>query len=894
MSQNSAHCYEFGPYRLDLDQRILTRSGDKVALTPKATHLLSLLVSNAGALVDKDELLREVWRDTFVEESNLTQNIFLLRRALGDERPGARYIETVARRGYRFVASVRVIGEGELETEGANSHTATEPRIIAVLPFVNDTGDVDLEYVADGLTENLVNNLSRVSKLRVMSRSAVFRYKKKQLDPWMMGKELGVDVVLVGKVTARSSGALEPSVTETDSPALDPSVKKTKSRSAGKAGAQSAGKVGSQAGGKGNSPSLGKTAGRVSGIAISVELVEVSKGWQLWGESFDCELKGLLEIQDTLTRQLLDALKLKLTGDEEKRVTARYTENSGAYQSYLEGRYHWSKYTRLGMEKAIHHFREAIELDPHYALAYAGIIDCYLRLATNYLPPEDLFQLSPSARPKIARRQNSSTSVPNEDNSPIDDIEAKVKLRFEWEWKVAERELDRALELRRDYPTANQWYAAYRFAKVLFEDSTNMSGSKLSMEFRLPTQIVSGEPSITEQLQILCAVAREQIAVCNYEAAELILQHWIPQNDWPKLGSLAPQAAGDLLFTLGLLTASLATTKQTVNGHRRAAALLNGSIALFENLNAKTRSVEARAELARCYYRQGLFDIARETLSAAICELPTDHVEIKCLCLIYLGMLERDAGRLMEAISKLEEAASVMGPAGRLVTARYHLELGGTLRQMALSDQEHNDEIRRHYATAIYESHAIGDHRTTAIAENNLGLLLLTLGAWKESEQHLLRARRFFEALSDNSRRAQVNETLTRLYVATAQYSLAEQTIDEAIQVLEGTAGEAVLSEALTTGGIVRCRLLRFGSAQSTFEAAYKVSERCGDREGARRALLSMYEEMGSRLDIEELSQLVGKLKKLQAVTEPSSLNEAVEGTIARIEAVLTTSDPSC
>lgn len=836
MPHHSAHCYEFGPYRLDLGQRILTRAGDKVALTPKATHLLSLLVSNAGALVDKDELLKEVWRDTFVEESNLTQNIFLLRRALGDDRPGARYIETVARRGYRFVGSVRLIGEGESETDGPNGPTAAEPRIIAVLPLVNATGNADVEYVADGLTENLVNNLSRVSQLRVMSRSAVFRYKKKQLDPRFIGKELGVDVVLVGKISSRSSGKV--------------------------------------------------------GIVIGLELVEVSKGWQLWGESFECELKDLLEIQETITRQLLSALKLKLSGDEEKRVTARYTENAGAYQSYLEGRFHWSKYTRTAIERAIGHFREAIELDPNYALAYAGIIDCYLRLATNYLPPEgDLpkavkERLSCATPSKSENRDAEVLDNPEHTDGCSSDTEERIKLRFEWDWKIAERELNRALELRYDYPTAHQWYAAYRFAKELFEQSTGTRDSELSA-FKLPTQIVSGEPSTIEQLQILCAVAREQIAVCNYDAAELVLQHWIPQNDWPKLGSLAPQAAADLLFTLGLLTSSLATTRQITNGHRRAAALLNGSIALFENLNAKSRSVEARAELARCYHRQGLFDIARDTLSAALSELPADRMEIKCLCLIYFGMLERDAGRVMDAISKLREASTVMGPAGRLVTVRYHLELAGALRALVLTDQQINDEIRGHYVAALLETHAIGDHRTTAIAENNLGFLLLTLGAWDESEQHLLRARRLFETLGDDSRRAQVNETLSRLYIATSQFTLADSTIDEAIQVLERTEGEAVLSEALTTRGIVKCRLDRFASAQKAFEAAYQVSERCGDREGARRALLSMYEEMGDRLDLDEISQILGKLKKLQAVTEPSWLVERINGTIAQIEALL-------
>ena len=134
---------------------------------------------------------------------------------------------------------------------------------------------------------------------------------------------------------------------------------------------------------------VGKISAQRSGFVVGVELVDVATGWQLWGENFDSESKDLLEIQSVITRQVLATLKLELTGAEEKRVTARYTENAEAYQAYLEGRYHWSRYTKKGIEKAIKHFRHAIELDPNYALAYAGIVDCYLRLATNYLPPED-------------------------------------------------------------------------------------------------------------------------------------------------------------------------------------------------------------------------------------------------------------------------------------------------------------------------------------------------------------------------------------------------------------------------------------------------------------------------------------------------------------------------
>src|ERR1051325_10470190 len=150
MPHNNHLSYEFGPYRLDPNERLLTRAGDTISLTPKATEILLMLVVNAGQLVEKDELLQRVWPDTFVEESNLTQYIFTLRRALGDERAGPRYIETVSRRGYRFVADVRVcesdapVPSGDAEAESqrdADTDEAVAPRpVVAVLPFVNETG----------------------------------------------------------------------------------------------------------------------------------------------------------------------------------------------------------------------------------------------------------------------------------------------------------------------------------------------------------------------------------------------------------------------------------------------------------------------------------------------------------------------------------------------------------------------------------------------------------------------------------------------------------------------------------------------------------------------------------------------------------------------------------
>jgi tetratricopeptide (TPR) repeat protein len=251
-------------------------------------------------------------------------------------------------------------------------------------------------------------------------------------------------------------------------------------------------------------------------------------------------------------------------------------------------------------------------------------------------------------------------------------------------------------------------------------------------------------------------------------------------------------------------------------------------------------------------------------------------------------MLERDAGRLNDAIDRLSEAALVMAPVGPLVSVRYHLETAGTLRDLAVSEgkDSYNNKADLEFRAALHESEAIGDHRTTATVENNYGLFFLTLKAWEESEKHLLRARQFFEALSDRFRRAQVNETLTRLYLATNRYLDAESAIEDSIQTLESTDSEAVLCEALTTGGIVSSKLGNRGKAKGRFEAAYKVAERCGDREGGRRSLVTLFEEVPEDLSNDELRQLLVRLEKLYSITEPSSLTAQVEETIAKIQTI--------
>jgi len=823
MPHNKNLCYEFGPYQFDLSKRAVERSGETISLTRKAIDILVVLVANAGQLVEKDELLREVWPDTFVEEANLAQHISALRKALGDERGVPRYIETVTRRGYRFIGTVRVIDTNgnQFSNAQASVHLSQEPGgpinqtpVVAVLPFINVLGDPDLEYLVQGITDNIINNLSRISKLRVMSRSAVFRYKTKQTDPQQVGKDLGAHVVLVGKINSRTGHSL-----------------------------------------------------------IEVEVVDASTGWLLWGESFDSEEKDLLEIQETITRQIVATLKLQLSGDEEKHITARYTENAEAYESYLEGRHHWSRYTRSGIERAIGHFRNAIELDANYALAYAGIIDCYLRLATNYLPPED----------DVSTTEDEGAYQPE---TSAGESDPRVKLRFEWDWKGAERELRRANELQTNYPTAPQWYAAYKTSQQLYNETIcrDREGSKYQIQDGLPqkplvTQFASLELTSSEEIQVYCTISREQIDTGNYDGASRILRHWWLFGNWPKLERLNQRSSADLLFTTGELAGFIASTQQIPRGQRHAEQLIIGSITLLENLGFRRRAAEGRIELALCYYRQGLFDIGRSILIHVLSELSEDDWELRSLALIRLASLERHAGRLNDALNRLIAATDIVKFPGPWVTSRRQLELASTYKDLAIADDDvaYFKKAREFYYKALHEFEAVGNHRYVAIVENNIGFLLLNLNVYKESECHLLRSRRLFEAFSDVVRGAQVNETLARLYVATGQYVLAQGAIKKSVEILEHTDGEALLAEALTTSGLVEVKLGNYTNAKSTLLAGCSVAERCGDHEGAGRALLILLEELGHQLESVEKLQIAEKLTGLFATTQQRTMQTRVE-----------------
>jgi TolB-like protein/tetratricopeptide (TPR) repeat protein len=698
----------------------------------------------------------------------------------------------------------------------ASTASITQHQVVAVLPFLNQTGNSEFDYLADGITDNLINNLSRLSNIHVLSHSTVSAFRTTALIPQQVGRQLDATVVLFGRLSLRPTG-----------------------------------------------------------IAVVVELVDTSTGWQLWGETFDSEDTGLPEIQNTITQGLLKALKSILIDEKEKPTTARYTESTEAYNSYLEGRREWSKFTRVSINKAVTHFLDAIESDPNYALAYAGIVDCFLRLATNYLPQDVVYTR------EIRKHSETGSQKPTESNS-------RVELRYEWDCKAAERELRRAHELKTGYPSAHQWYAAYRTTQKLYDESDAINFPKGAATvnttdtadyLQLPTQITFLELTSNEEVQVYCVIGRDQIDIGNYNAACKILKPWWSFGVWPKLDGLNQQSCADLLLTVGELAGCVASTQQLPRGQKHSEELLNGSIALFEQLGFRKLAAEARIELAYCYFRQGLYNVGRSTLTQVLDELTQDCWELRSLALIRLAALERQAGRRREALTILSRARPIAELCGPWATGRCHLELASTF--VAEHWVDYFDEARSLYSTALEEFEGIGNHRLSAITENNLGLLMSTIGDFNGAELHLLRARKTFDSFEDRIRCAQVDESLAQLYSAQGRFDEAHVSIQRAIQTMEDGDEDAFLTEALTTKGLIYCKLKRYGQAKTLLENAYRLAQRCGDTEGAGRSLAVLVEEMFDLLEPDERNDIGNRINAMISCSHELSIHSRLQKCLA-------------
>jgi TolB-like protein/Tfp pilus assembly protein PilF/tRNA A-37 threonylcarbamoyl transferase component Bud32 len=266
---------------------------------------------------------------------------------------------------------------------------------VAVLPFVNASADPNTEYLSDGITEGIINSLSRLPQLRVMARSTVFHYKGRDEDPRKVGQDLKVRAVLVGRVLQ-----------------------------------------------------LGDT------LNIQAELVDVGTGSQIWGEQYNRKPSDILAVQQEISSDISNNLRLRLTGEEKKKLTRGSTESTQAFELYLKGRFYWNKRTREGIQMAIEYLNEAIAKDPSYALAYSGLADCYAVVEDyGYLQASEAYPKAKAAALKALEIDGTMAEAHN--------VLANVNEYYDWDWVGAEREFKRALELNPNYATAHHWHALY-------------------------------------------------------------------------------------------------------------------------------------------------------------------------------------------------------------------------------------------------------------------------------------------------------------------------------------------------------------------------------------------------------------------------------------------------
>lgn len=492
--------YEFSDVVLDRENFRVTKNGRIVPLSPRAFDVLVFLVEKRGRVVEKQEFFEALWKGTFVSDNALTKVIKTIRAALGDNADAPLYIETVPKRGYRFIASVSekdeigttlgerpvsssaiatdpelvpdparvcaecsveifthqsdpsaVVGSGsnstvellhhepEISTESKAVITATvlpgptratsrfshlvqaRPIVIlaslvllvvivafywrqraasspvltlnsvAVMPFTTAANNPDLDYLTEGLTDGLIEDLSQRPHLAVKARSVVFRYQGKKFDPQVVGRELGVEAVLLGRVTQLNDE-----------------------------------------------------------LELNLELVDTASGNRLWGQKYTRKIDQLMAWRNEIARDVFNTLS-ENSASNSTAYARSYTTNSQAYQLYLKGRFYWNKRTTKDVHKAIEAFTTAIDLDPNYALAYAGLADAYAILSAYGVEPPTV--LMPKAR-EAALKALALDDKLAEAHTAL----AYTLSGYDYEFANAEQELKRAIELNPHYATAHQFY----------------------------------------------------------------------------------------------------------------------------------------------------------------------------------------------------------------------------------------------------------------------------------------------------------------------------------------------------------------------------------------------------------------------------------------------------
>lgn len=468
----SARIVRFGIFEVDLNALELRKHGLRLKLPEQPFQILAMLLERPGEIITRDELRNRLWQtDTFVDfDHGLNNAVLRLREVLGDSSDNPRFVETIPRRGYRFIAHVEesfrtppppahesganqvvngtpaaspesatalpkgrsllltqrgiavgvaavlviliagVIAASYFTTRNANSVMAgKQTTSLVVLPLENLSGDQEQDYFADGMTDELIANLAKIRSLRVISRSTAMAYKHTRKPLSEIANELHVDAVVEGTVLR-----------------VDKRVR------------------------------------------ITAELVQVSTDHHLWADTYESQIGDVLALQNRVSSAIVNEIRIKLSPQDRERLARNPAIAPEAYENYLKGRYYWNKRTDENLNKAIAYFSQATAQDSHYALAYAGLSDCYSIVGATIFGSMPVSEAAPKAR-EAARRALELDPTLAEAETPL----ATLKFNYDWDWSGAEDDFQHAIQLNPSYATAYQRYSLFLMAMGRFQDGFN-------------------------------------------------------------------------------------------------------------------------------------------------------------------------------------------------------------------------------------------------------------------------------------------------------------------------------------------------------------------------------------------------------------------------------------
>jgi TolB-like protein/DNA-binding winged helix-turn-helix (wHTH) protein/Tfp pilus assembly protein PilF len=471
----STRIVRFGVFEVDLKACELRKHGFRIKLAEQPFQVLALLLERPGEIVTREELRDRLWPgDTFVDfDHGLNNAVMRVREVLLDSSEHPRYVETIPRRGYRFVAPVEetpvpqsVPGAPELEQSSTGlvssastpalsppvsehpswatsmrgwftshltvvvagllvglaallvftiharndaTNKASVPRStsLVVLPLENLSGDKDQDFFADGMTDELIANLAKIRSLHVISRSTAMTYKGTRKPLSEIARELNVDAVVEGTVM----------------------------------------RVGSR-------------------VRITAELVQVSTDHHLWADTYESQMGDVLALQNRVSAAIVNEIRINLTPEERERLAKTPAVAPEAYENYLKGLYYWNKRSDENLTRAIGYFERATQLDPNYALAYAGLSDCYAIISAEIFGTMPASEAAPKARAAALRALELDPTLAEAQTSL-----ATEKFNYEWDWSGAAQGFERAIGLNPSYATAYQRYSLYLIAMGRAQDS---------------------------------------------------------------------------------------------------------------------------------------------------------------------------------------------------------------------------------------------------------------------------------------------------------------------------------------------------------------------------------------------------------------------------------------